>query len=275
VDLPFKPYSEKHAIKQVLFVLEFQTPLTSEALEAFKASPAHEALRAELPRFQEGKGVVLAPDSPAVINFPQDGQLFHITYDKLLPNGDPEWAINIRREMVGVACGKYARWAPTWEFARGLLKQALPVLLKHTRVGVVGLQVVDEFHSTGSKEDFALRSLFVEQSKLLPANLVGLRTSCHAHHGFFEQAQDPPGRRLHNINVDVVERPKDFTVQILSSHKHYLGETQEEDDPLGDKGALELVYSDLHKMNKMMVGDMLTDDIKSAISFDGQQQGKA
>ncbi|ARL98128.1 TIGR04255 family protein [Burkholderia pseudomallei] len=274
--LNVKPYSEKHAIKNVVFALEFSAPVQSDFLQSIRVGSINEQLQKELPRVIEQKALVFNfANAGTNLNLPAAGSpqpLGGLSYDRLRPNGEAEWAVVINQTMLLITCGAYSRWAGIWPTVKNFLLLMLPEILKVTSIGTLGLQYVDEFSSTGPKDRFSLHEIFAKDSRFLPPNLINLQDQCHSHHGFFEKLDTPvAGKILTNINVDVVEQPSRWVASVTGSHRYMLGtpiDGQQADSLLNDEGIATQIWAKLHQCNKLVVGDMLTSEVKELISFD-------
>ena len=280
--LNVKPYSEDHAIKNVIFALEFSQTLPSEFLEVVRDGEVGAALKADLPRVIEQKALVFNFSNvgaglpiPAKIGGAGGAQqaLSGLNYDKVKPNGESEWAVSVNQNLILVTCGNYSRWNGIWPTVKKLLSGLLSEVLKTTSIGVVGLQYTDEFSSLGSKEDFSLKCLFVDGSIYLPSHFVDCQGQCHSHNGYYERVENPvTGNILNNINVSVTEQSASMIVSIVGSHRYtpatpIAGATVEA--LLSDEGMITGIWATLHKVNKNIIGDVLTAEVKEAINFAG------
>lgn len=273
--LTVRPYTDHHGIKSVIFALEFAAPISIEALLGIRDGDSGAALKKRLPRLQEQRSIVLNLGAP----HPQVGfglgidaanqPISGLQYDCTLPDGRVEWAVAIQQTSILITCGSYARWKGTSDTAREFLRLIVPHL-NGAVVAVVGLQYVDEFQSTVRKEEFQLSGLFSQTSRFVPQNLVERRGPCHSHHGYFDLLEEPPARILNNVNVNVLEEPSAFRVEVVGSHRCMLREpialadaaVLEPDGPIGG------VWEKLHAHNKAIIGDILIDEVKRAINFD-------
>ena len=280
--LNVKPYSERHAIKNVVFALEFAQPVQSDFLRAIRSGTVNEQLQAELPRVIEQKALVFNFTTVGTnLGAPVGGApqpLGGLTYDKLRPNGEAEWAVTINQGMLLVNCGAYSRWNGIWPEAKKLLSMILPTVLEATSIGTVGLQYVDEFSSIGDKEAFRLDDLFAAHGRFIPPNLLECRGQCHSHHGYFEDVKEPvAGKILTNVNVDVLEQPSRMVASITGSHRCMpfaplaMGGV---DEMLADDGLITRIWNKLHRCNKGVIGNILTEEVKNAIAFDGTDNKK-
>lgn len=272
-----RTFTEQHGIKSVVFALEFAAPLQPEVFLAIRDGDCGSALKAQLPRQQEQRSIVLSvPNAPmASVSFQMgvdssSQPLTGLQYDRVAPDGRQEWAVSIQQNSLLVTCGSYARWRPTSDVAKSFIRTLIP-LLNGAEVATVGLQYVDEFQSVVPKQEFSLEGLFSRTSQFVPQNLVTRRGPSHSHHGYFDELDVPPARVLNNINVNVLEEPSSYRIEIVGSHRCMLRQPMalrdarllENDAPLG------VVWERLHTHNKDIIGDMLIDEVKQAINFGG------
>lgn len=269
--LTVKPYSDAHAIKNMAFAFEFSTPLQADVLTSLRQGEVHAKLSERLPRFNEQRAVVLNFGAPQLQVPVAPQPLSGLLYDSLKPNGEPSWAVNLLANMLVVVCGEYSRWVGTWERAREFLAIVLPHILPTTAIGTVGLQYTDEFGGLGSKAQFTLDGVFNPESRFIPKNIIDVHGPCHAHHGFFSHIDAPsPSRVLTNVNVDVGEDSDRMKINITTAHRCIFSEpvSGTAEQLLAADGVIGRTLDVLHDLNKSVVGDILTADVKAAINFD-------
>lgn len=270
----FKPFSDRHAIKQVVFALEFETLLSSGVLQEISESEVHDRLVEMLPRYIPNRGLIInfpvAQVAASGPNVAQQLELSGLVYDKLLPNGTAETSVSIQRNMLVVTRGAYQRWADEWRHAKAIFEMLLPFVSKNVKVATVGFQVVDEFTTEGPKAEVNFRELFKSSTRYMPLSMLDGTGPRHSHHGFFKQdASIHPHKELHNVNVDVNEQARQFVVTITATHKWFLKDPvvpTTEAHPL-EMEIGERVFNLLHTANKEMLGDMLTESIQERIHF--------
>lgn len=271
------PYSEKHAIKNVLFAFEFSNPLPPSILKELQAGDEHDRLKKTLPKFQQLESISIELKEPS-----PGTERVHVkdvggfSFEALQPNGEMSWVINIQPHGFFVSCGEYQRWVPTWANAKMYLEILLPWVLKHTQIRVIALQYVDEFNVTDNPLHAPLSELFDTNSKYVPGNIAELKGSFHSHHGFFVNIQEPAEhRKLCNINVSVVnsEDGESSTATIQTVHKFMMNDPiiGTADILLAEGGVISRTLDELHKDNKTVVGDLLTQEAKSKINFNDNQ----
>lgn len=274
-----KPLGGKHAISNVLFLFEFSAPLPPHAFAGLlEGTPLHDELVADLPRVTKHQQMLM--------NFPQnsDNQFFAnpfaqpfsppgaisgVAFDRVKPNGEPALSVNIQANMLMIVCGEYERWAGLWAEVKKYLSILAP-WLGAGKFSALSLQYTDAFKVNfprGAAEP--LTELFDPSTRFLPPTFTSLRDAFHSHHGYFSQPEfGLSGKLLTNVNVNVTETGSVFDVQITTAHKYLLSEMF---SPVTDAGALNPQMNDvfqyLHDENKVVVGNMLTEQVKELISF--------
>jgi uncharacterized protein (TIGR04255 family) len=268
-----KPFSDKHAIKSVLFILEFATPLQPSAFTDLRVGgKLHEQLKAELPRVAEQQQMTinLAAGVDQTFFAPpaaQPSAISGIAFDKLLPNGDAELGLNIQSQALFIVCGKYVRWDDVWAQTKNYLQLLSGWMNDHVKISGMALQYIDAFTVSFPRgEKGPLTDLFSSATKYIPSNINELTDAFHSHHGFFSKPDvDIPARLLTNINVNVVEVAFSYDVQIQTLHKL---ELEDVISAVDDGEVVERAFRFLHADNKSVVGDLLSGPVKEQISFD-------
>lgn len=278
-----KPHGGKHAISNVLFLFEFSAPLAPHAFASLlEGTQLHDQLVGELPRVSKQQQMMLnipqgagveqffgAPfPSPFGGPFGPAGPISGIAFDRVKPNGEPALSVNIQSNALIIVCGEYVRWAGLWAEVRKYLSILTP-WLGDTKFSALSLQYTDAFKVSFPRgEAQPLIELFRPQNKYLPPTFTSLTDAFHSHHGYFSRPEfGLRGKLLTNVNVNVTETASVFDVQITTVHKYQLFEmfnpvvNGQLNDQMND------VFQYLHDQNKLVVGDMLTDQVKDMISF--------
>lgn len=277
-----KPYGDQHAINNVLFVFEFAFPVPPHAFVDLRANgPYHRKFRESgLPRASEHQQLMLniSPGAdgsavpPQFLN--QPGFISGATFDRIRPDGEPEFSINIQANALVIVCGEYVRWAGLWKKVIEYLSILAPWLNSiGAEFSALCLQYVDTFYvsfSDGKKAP--LTELFNAESEYLPKNFSQLSHAFHSHHGFFSfPPEKESGRLLTNINVNVSESVESFDVNIVCNHKLELSENKKfVDEYMTTNKVAATVFQFLHDQNKEVIGDLLTESVKNRISFDSK-----
>ncbi|WP_054919683.1 TIGR04255 family protein [Pseudomonas sp. NBRC 111138] len=278
-----KPHGGKHAISNVLFLFEFSAPLPPHAFASLlEGTHLHDQLVEKLPRVSkqqqmmlnipQGQGIeqfIGTPFShPFAGAFGPAGPISGIAFDRVKPNGEPALSVNIQTNALIIVCGEYVRWAELWAEVEKYLSILTP-WLGEIEFSALSLQYTDAFKVTFPRgEAQPLTELFSPGNKFLPPTFTSLTDAFHSHHGFFTRPEfGLGGKLLTNVNVNVTETASVFDVQITTIHKYQLFEMFNPvvggllNDQMND------VFQFLHDQNKLVVGDMLTDEVKAMISF--------
>ncbi|MBI3530380.1 MAG: TIGR04255 family protein [Betaproteobacteria bacterium] len=264
------PAGGKHAIKNVIFALEWQTPLDPSVIAQISA--LHDKFREKLPRKLDQQAVTInigavaqPPSTPAI------PQIVGVIFDRTKPDGEPEWSINVNQNILIVQCGAYSRWIPIRDEAFTYFRSILPLTLEHHPISTIGLQYTDEFAITGEFNNAPFDRIFDSKSRYIPQNASQLTDLWHNHHGFFERFEATTAhRRLTNVNVTLVNQADRRLVQIISSHKCLL------DAPTADwrkliesqESILLTLFEKMHVLNKTIMCDLLNADIRKQIGLE-------
>lgn len=278
-----KPHGGKHAISNVLFLFEFSAPLPPQAFASLlEGTQLHDQLVEELPRVSKQQQMMLnIPQGPGVEQFfgapfpipfagpfGPAGPISGIAFDRVKPNGEPALSVNVQANALLIVCGEYVRWAGLWAEVRKYLSILTP-WLGDTKFSALSLQYTDAFKVSFPRgEAQPLTELFSLGNKYLPPTFASLTDAFHSHHGYFSRPEfGLGGKLLTNVNVNVTETASVFDVQITTVHKYQLFEMFDPvvDGQLNDQ--MNDVFQYLHDQNKLVVGDMLTDQVKDMISF--------
>lgn len=260
------PIAGSHAIKTVSFGLEWRAPLSEDVLLLLKT--LHVKVRDRLPRLTQQEAIELqilvSPDPPPQ-PAPANPRLAGLKFEALQPNGEPHWSLVIQGNFLAVTCHVYSRWQEIWPQARGLLAPFVPVLARECGIAVIGLQYSDQFRAIGPAGTFLAADLWRAGSPLLPAQVFTLQDLWHAHHGFFEQLDEPRShRRLNNIDVDVIAVNQQHLIQLTTAHRAFLDQqTRDSAQLLGgsEDGLLDHFMGELHQVNKRILRQILNDAV--------------
>lgn len=268
-----QPFDDNHAISDVVFSFEFAEAVAAHDFVELRANGSlHKALKQKLPRFNEQQQITFnfgpeqhffaAPVTPP-------GIISGVVFDKVKPDGDPEFAINIQANSIVIVCGKYTRWAGIWAQVEEYLG-ILSTWLKDIKLSAVSLQYTDFFRvNFKNGERLPLSDLFSENSIYIPANFKNITQAFHSHHGFFlDPEYEIPGKLLTNVNINVIESSGTFDTNIICSHKyHFFTPTDAAEQSDQSNDSLGRCFKYLHDVNKEVVGDLLTENVKGMINF--------
>lgn len=264
------PYTEHHAIRNVLFAIEFSQPVPPSVLVELKSGETRKRLMEKLPRVQEIASLVLELDASSIAHSFSPGQIKDIggyQFDALKANGEIAWMLNIQPNQAFVLCGDYKRWNGTWTEAKSIFEVILPWLLKHTSISAIALQYVDEFTIVENEPREPLHILFNSSSKYLPRNAIDCRTDFHSHHGFFLEKEELL-KSLINVNVNVSSREESQVANIMTLQKVFLrGPAKLNDVMVTNSNLFDDTFNILHQLNKEVFGDLITEEVKRIVNF--------
>lgn len=268
----FRPFSEKHAIQTVVFVVEFNAPLDTATFR--EISLLHPKFKGELPRKQEQKAVVVnitptSTDAPIRTASPEIGG---VVFDRLAPDGQQEWALNVQPNLASVTCTKYTSWAKAWEKAESYLRLVLPIIYRSRAVTVIGLQYIDKFIWEGTKSELSASELFREGSPYLVPNAYTVVGPWHSHHGYFvEKGQPYSYKLLNNTNIDLLEEEGARVARVTTTHRSHLQAAISTHvsavEAEQSTNTIDAYMQEMHKENKAVLGELLTDDMCSRIKL--------
>jgi uncharacterized protein (TIGR04255 family) len=269
----FRPVGERHAIQEVVFILNFARPI--DALEMDRFYNSHDLWKAELPKSERpqvfqffvgpgGSNGIPPPPPPASIapsifqSFRRDGAL--------------EWQMQANQNWLAVNCLSYSRWDAVSKQALNLLEKGvgafqsdgLPILS-------TTLQYIDTFVWEGEFSDYDTKGLLKPNSKLLPNGFSPHGPAWHYHSGTFDMSgSQNSGRRLmRRIHIDSqIEGSTSVTRMDISLTSDFLD----------DAGGLKIILKDqinvemewLHRENKKLLSEIISQDMQKRILLFGE-----
>lgn len=257
----------KNAIKNVLFVFE-HLPLSQEVLKDVAENSTLQEALSEFPRRSLMQGMKIAFNQDVSFTSPSPQFLNGVSFERFGPNGELEAGISIQENVTIIICGTYERWTEVWTRISGYLNVLLPYVLSKTTVINTVLQYNDEFESAGDKSQFDIAEV-ISDSRYFAQSVISARGNGHSHAGFFEAVDGVQGKVLHNVNLNISEAPKHFSIQLACAHKahleNHLSGIKREDFSSG--GAICNLFDSLHKKHQSVLGDILSKEAKVKIGF--------
>jgi len=267
--LPFAPIGERHAIREVVFVVQV-SPAISHADRASLKS-AHAQWQAHLPRLDEPPTVAFHLSSSA--EEPPPPPIRPLGFFRYKADGNVDWRLLIEAESLTVNCLAYTRWQHIWTHARALFAEVSDVLPETTGIASVTLQYVNVFSWNGPTDDYDSRLLLDGQSPCVPPSVFGHGPLWHLHQGWFRPVDDPPGGRiLDRMHIDAVpDQHGGYLVKFENLLRFDFG-GDSADRPL--KAAfstaptlLDSPFERLHALAKESLGRYLTSDVQRTIDL--------
>lgn len=260
-----RPSRTENAIKVVAFAFQFERSFTLGELSVLES--LHEGANDSLPRKQrlEALTIQFNPASPGIQTSAQPNT-GGITFDRLTPTGEAEWAFTAKDNTAVVQCTVYSRWEEIWGNARAYVERFLPVLGENNRIISAGLEYLDEFVILDEKTDW-ISDLFDRNSKHLTQNMFETDSYWHCHTGFFSPTQDDRGRFLTRINLDYINNNEAEHV-VVSKMQHQLQLVEAIPFPEFLQNDMNGFIEDMHNLNKSVLFDMLSNEMAAAIKLE-------
>ncbi len=199
----FAPVHEAHSIEQVVFVLQFDRPLSDSVFKKILDDSASfeeklPAVSQLMPQFAISFG------NPGAMppSLPSGGT----SYRRISPNGTLDTELRIERNTITYLTTSYTRWSPTWEKAKEFIYPLIAAYMQHARIGAITLNYVDKYIWKGAPESFHPDLLIDKKSDLISRNIFNIEDFWHSHTGAFYKINDQV-KRLLNFNVDALEEP--------------------------------------------------------------------
>lgn len=253
------PYAGAHAVQSAAFAFEWAPELNETDLSAIAST--HEQLRSSLPAVAPVQTLIfqMSGGQPTSTSNAAAGYVFSRP-----GHTGPARALEVQRNRIVGQVNDYTRWAPVWKEVLGWFSIVGPVLGKR-RITHVGLQYNDVFHWRDAPHSLDLKTVFREDSKLLPKNIFELQGLWHSHHGYFLELNDPlPHKLLENVNVNLVEELGQRSIVISTVHKAEIPNIWNWDDLAK---IIEPLMEGMHKRNKKTLGDLLSPAVAQSISL--------
>jgi uncharacterized protein (TIGR04255 family) len=269
----FRPLGERHAIQEVVFILNFVRPI--DALEMERFSGSHDLWKAELPKSVRPEifQVFLGPGGPNAISPPPPpASIAPSIFQSFRRDGALEWQMQANQNWLAVNCLSYSRWDAVSKQSLGLLERGIAAFQSEgLQIVSVTLQYIDTFVWEGIFSDYDTGGLINPNSRLLPKEFNPHGPAWHYHSGAFDLAEaKSSGRRLmRRIHIDSqVEGPTSVTRMDISLSSDFL------DDLGGLKFiAISQINSEmqwLHGENKKILSEILSKDMQKRISLFGE-----
>ena len=269
----FRPLGDRHAIQEVVFILNFARPIDASEMDRFFES--HELWKAELPKsvrpnvFQvflgpEGANGAPPPPPPATIapaifqSFRRDGAL--------------EWQMQANQNWLAVNCLFYSRWDAVSKQALNLLDRGLQSLQSEgLSVVSVTLQYIDTFVWEGSLLDYDSKGLLNPNSRMLPKEFNPDGPAWHFHSGAFDLSETKNSRRrlMRRIHIDSqVEGATSVSRLDISLTSDFLDGVGGLKPIAFDEITSEMEW--LHEENKKLLSEIISEDMQHRIALFGE-----
>ena len=268
----FRPLGDRHAIQEVVFILNFARPIDGQEMDRFFES--HERWKADLPKAERpqfiqlfiGAGVPnrIPPPVPPTAIAPAVFQSFR-------RDGTLEWQMQANQNWLAVNCLSYTRWDAVSKQACGLLTRALDSFQSdNLPIVATTLQYIDTFLWEGDLSKYDCGQLLNRNSKLLPKEFSPYGPAWHFHSGAFDLGEGAEtGRRLmRRVHIDSqIEGETSTTRMDISLTSDFLD---------GAGGLKSMSFADsstelesLHIDNKNILSEIISSDMQNRIALFG------
>lgn len=199
----FKPLHDAHAIEQLIATIQFEQPISDDAIRAAIAAMAEAQPLLKGSHDIRGVGFQVGPGGvfpmAATQSSGPDGHVRFATDDA----GVVMRELRLDRQSLVFRTQAYTRWDRVWSEAQGYFSQVLP-LLGDATVSAFGLHYIDKFVWQGSGESCRPPSLFKPGSPYITPRSMESQDLWHCHSGQF-RAASPETKRLEVVDIDCVD----------------------------------------------------------------------
>jgi uncharacterized protein (TIGR04255 family) len=267
------PVRGNHSVKNVVFVCELASNLGASDLERIAAFYEQDAkLKAFLPVKIEQRGAVSITIQGGNMPVPaakSSNDLVGLGFNRIAPDGTPEWALSLAPNAVIVACHRYECWDDAIAIVLPLLTQVLG-LSPHIGVATIGLQYLDEWSIAAAEGEPIAPLLFNAGGRYIPQRMMEQQGAWHNHCGYFDTSDAELPRALVNVNVNVNADPatRRFTAALNHAQRSFQNEPlfiRENGDEFRAKIAAQ--FASMHQRNKQLLGEVLSESVQAQISL--------
>ena len=269
--MSFKPAGDRHAIQEVVFIVNFQRALTAVELDRFYNS--HDAWRPELPK-SERPAVMQFFVGPGAPNGPPPPVVAPAIFQSFRRDGGLDWQMQANQNWLAVNCLTYTRWDAISKQAMGLLEKGFLALGDDgLQISAVTLQYIDLFIWDGELDSYDISDLVVLGSQFVPSDFKSDGPGWHIHTGSFDLSGTlQSGRRLmRRVHLDSqIENGTAVTRMDVSLTADYSADNGSH-VPYEFNGVVS-EFSKLHDENKSIMACVLSKGMQERISLHGVAQ---
>ena len=262
--MKFLPHQTHNAIVRVSFVCEFAQPF-GEGLRAFEA--AHPKFREDFPKLNLGQGFnIQLGAGGAPVHVPALAAVEYQDYDR---DGQLKRSFQAQQVVLVFVHNRYTRWADIWSEARRILAAGLEII-PHAQLQAFGLEYVDRFTAPVAEGRPDVTRLFRRETQYLVPRIFDFPGIWHSHHGSLQEDIPDPQRhsKNDNINVDLIREQlpsPQFAINMVLRHRRVLAQAVMASASVSH---LDVFMDEMHKTDKMMLGDMLTAEAAHEINLE-------
>lgn len=201
------PVRASNAIDEIAFAIHFKTPLVNDeksindlnnlAHEVRDLLPVHEIMNAVTLQLNNLQSNQAATKPSGIICYKKSEQV---------PDRQ-EWRLQVEESRIIVGCSEYTSWEQILPNVERLLQTAIAKFdLSINPIVEIVYQCADKFVCRGGKTN--LKDVFNPDSNFLTKNIILNDPSAwHVHQSWFTKLDKPSATFLHNLNINMQNRP--------------------------------------------------------------------
>jgi len=263
-----RPFAGDHAIVEVSFGFEWESPLSQELLA--KLSSLHDLVENDFPVKREIRQEISVEVTGTHGHNGEkqtrgDG-ISTILLDYVEGENSLIRQIVIeQKRLIFNDFGKYDGWVSVCNRAMAWLLPFLNIIFAERALRIVGLQYLDSFEVL---TDAPVAPLVFERNDFLPEGVFGRLGAWHLHQGYFTELTAPVAcMMLTNLNIRIFRIDQDKQIlEVRTSHRAHF-----DSELLCGSEKLRNVQDALHLENKALLAKILLPQIKQAINLDNQE----
>jgi uncharacterized protein (TIGR04255 family) len=276
-----QPVGGNHAIEVMAIGVEWSGPLDDSCLHALQnIYTENQKLKDSFPQFAPTQafliqgihqigvdGTVQQPlQKPEDITPPQFvTKASGFDAKRVEADGKISRSISIRPEILSCTCTAYDSWKNVKPSVLEALCPFIDAALGlGAEINAIGLQYQDAFRLLDGISPETIKQLFRQKSRWIPSHLFDEPSFWHCHQGWFSNSYNSR-RILNNITTDLAEVDGVHFARIGGQHRIFSisfdGKTQNRIE----KSDIDDILEGLHKENKNVINEMLSDGALEAI----------
>jgi uncharacterized protein (TIGR04255 family) len=253
--------------------IEFAQPLSPATIRQISA--LHAKFKQELPRRVEQQAITFQMGSfNQQINVavpPPQPALGGVVFDSLLPDGRTRSALAVNQASATYTTSQYTRWIEFRPVAERLLTEVGRIALHEASAQGLLLVANNRFEwPAGSPIDMS--ELIRPDPKYVAPFILQCHGPCHSFHGYSQPNLAPPGDRIDNVLLSVINLPEgtialDLNFNLRLQLARPISEPDDLFENLKTKEGSYLARTlwTLHELNKGLLRDILLESVSESI----------
>lgn len=267
----FLPYAGANSVQEAIIGVHFQNEWGLGPIPKFI-----ESLKPHLPEFTRAQPIQVAEISIDASNqnaMPSQGraqyQQVGFEFSRVASDGSQEQAIRYMPGLLTAHFSKYRSWESALSASlRHMTSLILPALdLKMNPINAISLRYIDKYTYTGDSAEAHAGLLFNPDNRHISEQCFSAGSSWHCHTGWFEEEQGY-SKTLNQLNVSSQIINESAVVTIDHNEVCRLHTPRKTAQELVEKRpGLQPVLEELHTKNKLLLQDILLDDMLQRIGL--------